>query len=96
MPLVSSPHLIDHAIGQVFESFGATPVARIRNILTVIREEFGDDLYVIAVLRSCGSDATLKPAYTGYSLGQLWKVLDEKLEEERQLLCKRFSVAMYS
>jgi len=96
MPLVSSPHLIDHAIGQVFESFGTTPVERIRNILKVIRERFGDDLLVTKVLRRCDSDAQLKTAYADFSLGQLWAVLEEKEEEERQLLCKRFASAMSS
>lgn len=96
MPLVSSPHLIDHAIGQVFESFGTTPVERIRNILKVIHERFGNDLLVTTVLRRCGSDAVLKTAYADFSLGQLWAVLDEKEEEERQLLCQRFKVAVTS
>lgn len=91
MPLVSSPVLLDHAIGAVFEDFGPHPVRYVRAALTVIREKFGNDVPVSQLLLRCLPGAVLKLAYVDHTLGQLWTVLNAKEEEERQLLCRRFS-----
>jgi hypothetical protein len=91
MPLVSSPVLLDHAIGAVFEDFGPHPVRYVRAALTVIREKFGSDVLVSQLINRCLPGAVLKLAYTGSTLGELWTVLDAKEEEERRLLCSRFS-----
>jgi len=91
MPTVSSPVLLDHAIGAVFESFGSHPVKYVRSALMVIRDEFGGDMLVQTLIRRCLPGAALKHIYVNYTLTQLWVVLNAKEEEERQLLCRRFS-----
>lgn len=91
MPLVSSPVLLDHAVGAVFENFGQHPVKYVRNALQVIREEFGGDMPVQRLVQRCLPGAVLKQAYAGHTLNELWTVLSAKEEDERQLLCRRFS-----
>jgi hypothetical protein len=91
MPTVSSPVLLDHAIGAVFEDFGPHPVKYVRTALIVIREEFGGDKPVSQLIHRCLHGAVLNHAYASLTLNELWVVLDEKEQQERQLLCRRFS-----
>lgn len=91
MVAVSSPHLVDHAIGRVFESLGTFDITRVRNILKVVKEDIGEDMPASWVLRRCGSNATLLPMYAHLSLGELWKVIDENEKDEQKSLIKRFS-----
>lgn len=92
MPQVSSPNLLDHAIGAVFEDFGRHRVFVVRRMLELFREREAPVTPVQPLIDHWMPGATLKPRYAALDVEALWGVLDEKTQEEVGCLQRRFAL----
>jgi hypothetical protein len=94
MPNVSSPVLLDHAIGAVFEDFGTHPVEFIRKVLVCLNGERDGPLPAARVIERILPGARLKPQYAHETLYGLWVHLDIKTREEQTQLQEQFAALL--
>lgn len=94
MPNVSSPVLLDHAIGAVFEDFGTHPVEFVRKVLVCLNGERDGPLPAARFIERILPGARLKPQYAHETLYGLWVHLDIKTQEEREQLQAQFAALL--
>jgi len=94
MPLVSSPVLLDHAIGAVFEDFGGHSVESIRKVLVILNNDDDGYLSAAGVMERILPGTRLKQQHAELTLFDLWVQLDLGVKYEQEQLQSQFAALL--